>query len=216
MGNHIDSGNRGSDSLDIGNHGPLSTTHLPGIDPSLENSHVLEKYGQFSADADQTGAGGRDMQNDFLAHEPLNPIERPTTPTGSRSDTVSKGTPRGASQLTPRYRSGHREVSSGTSLLKCEKCEADPNCEKKPEYTGKSQKTSLAKHMRKKHSGSQKYQCLLEKDGSICNTVFTDPQNRRRHLEGTHNFEFPPKDIAKRNSNPKTDKILDDCFAKIH
>ena len=217
MGTHNNSGIWGSDSLNIGNQGPLSTTHIPGIDPSLENSDVLEKYGEFSADADQTGAGGKDIQSGFLAQdtdELLNPIDRWTTRPFSMSDTVREETPRGRSESTSHSNcSGPHQVPA---VLKCEKCEADPSCEKKPEYTGNSRKTSLAKHMRNKHSDRQMYQCVRVKNGSICNTVITNPGNRRRHLEVTHHVTFPPKDIAKRNPNFETDKILNDCFAKLH
>ena len=144
--------------------------------------------------------------------------------TSFRSDTVSTTTLPPTASNGPRSRPRHRQssrrpFSSGSSKTTCKTCDDDPHCKSKPVYGGKakSQKTSLRKHFREKHSDSQNwsYKCLLDKDGSACSAVIDLERGRRKHVETGHpTMDLPPTD-RKRKTNPRTSEMLERCFTKI-
>ncbi|MCJ1451123.1 hypothetical protein MMC28_001458 [Mycoblastus sanguinarius] len=227
----VDSNNgpssQSSDSQEIGNLANPSTIYMSGIHPSLTDESFLEKCGAFLADVDGTDLGGSDAENEPLLrntddlddHSPNGPL----TSTPSRFDTVSTKThSRVASNTTPRFhRRARRPVSSRSSKTTCKKCDDDPECEHKPVFVGstESQKTSLGRHMRDEHSGSQdwSYQCLLDKDGSACMRDIKLARGRRKHVESLHLTQsrlLPPKD-DKRNPNAETNAMLEKWFTKI-
>ncbi len=203
---------------------------MSGLDPSLVDGSVLEKYQSFSRDIEQIDPGRNDVQNGWPQRNPADLDDRfpdgPPTSTLFRSDAVSTTTRPPTASNAPRSRPrprrrSRRPFSSGSSKTTCKTCDDDPYCEHKPVYLGKaeSQKTSLAKHMREKHSDSQhwSYKCLLDKDGSACSAVIDLERGRRKHVETVHptvSRELPPTDKDMRRPNLKTKEMLERWFAK--
>lgn len=239
LGNReIRPGRQWSDPQEMGNQANPSMNPVlgidpstRGIDPSLIDRSFFKTCKPLWADVDETNAGGDDAQNeefprnydDLDSHSPSGP----STSTFSRSDTVSRKTvSRAASSTAPlsrgsaRPRAGH-PFSSGSSVMTCNICDDDPDCERKPAYHGstESQKSSLRRHKHKKHSGGQNwfYQCDLYKDGSACGELIGRADNRRRHVETSHPTEYlelPPKDATTRNPNDVTNSMLNRWFPK--
>lgn len=227
MGNDIDPGSQWPH--EIGNQAHTSAIPISGIDLSLVDGRFYEDCESFSADATKTNPGGGDAPNERLPCNPYDLVDHfsngPPNSTCSRSDPVSRKTlSRATSNTTRRYHGRARHpFSSGPSETRCTKCDDDPDREHKPAFQGdiRSQKTSLKRHMREEHSGSQvwSYQCLLDKrDGSACMTVIKEPRGRRKHVETLHpteSGELPPTDADKRRPNNKTDAMLGEWFAKV-
>ena len=226
MGNDIDPGSQWPYTHEIGNQAQIP---MPGIDPFLVDRRCYEACESFVADANKTNPGGRDAPNERLACSPSDLVDHlsngPPTSTFSRSDPVSrKSLSRTASNITRRYHGRARHpISSEPTETRCTKCDDDPDREHKPAFHGgtRSQKTSLNRHMREEHSGSQRwsYQCLLDKrDGSACMTVIKESRGRRKHVETLHptkSGELPPTAADKRRPNNETDAMLGKWFDKV-
>lgn len=226
---------RGSDSQLMGNQANPTPNFFSGIDPSLINHSDGEASAQFSADVDETHAGDGGTQNGGLLRN-SDDLDSPIGSSNfmfSRSGTVSGTVSRAASSTAPRScghtrthahrRAGHRTdqpVSSGSSITTCDICENDPNCARRPAYSGSadSQKSSLRRHKKLEHFDGQhwSYQCSIDKDGSPCGKSISRADNRRKHVEKVHpTMELPPKDAATRTSNDTTNARLDEWIPKV-
>lgn len=207
-------------SQEIDNPVDPSTRFTSGIAPSLLNRSFSGAYEPFVKDVDKTKTGAFVSQNerfprdldDFDVHSPSSLSTFKTPRYDPESKNVLSPT---ASDTTPRlYHDAHSQLAPESSK-RCKLCDDNPGCERRPVFRSS---TNLRRHMREHHSGSQRidYKCLLNKDGSACETVVKKARYRRSHVESVHqreSRELPPIDAKKRPNN-ETDKMLDKWFAK--
>ena len=219
----------GTDWADPGRQGRVSNNDemvgeadVFGVSQAFMNESLLHQRSMLHADATRTVLTGNTAQ-----HEPVSPssstdlpsasvscrslAENATSPSLSRPGEVRRNLPPGAPVDDP----------PNPSSISCSICDSDSDVECKPVFSGtmKSQKTSLRRHHREKHSDTvnDRYVCLLDnKNGSVCQHIEGRARNRRRHIERHHRMESEalPPTTKTRKQNPVAEAMLNEWFRK--
>ena len=211
-------------SQEIDNLVVPSTSLASGLDPNLLNGSFPRVYDPFVGDADMTNTGAFDSQNErfphYLGDSDNHSPSGSSTSQAPRYDTGSRNilSPT-ASDTTPCLDYGANRQVAPESWRRCKLCDEDPNCERKPVFSGsvENQKINQARHMRENHPRGpmNHYKCLLSKeDGSACKSVIKKARNRRKHVESLHKGDSRglPSTSKDRRPNGETNKMLDKFF----